>query len=304
MANYNTIRRLHLLLKKLNGNQYWSLDEILDYLSQNDIEVYQRTIKRDFNSIRTDYGLNLVYSPPHKGYRIEEDLTENVELTSRFFESIASSHALRDVIKNAKQLRSFISYSSDHIETGSPLVKPLLVAIQKSAVVSFEHENLQTETFTNRRVEPYFLKEHKRRWYLLGYDHSSKDFRLFGLDRVTNLIETKESFQPQEFDAQEYFMNTFGVFVDSDQPAELVELQVTGLSGKLMNKVPVHPTQKLVKREGDTFWFTLFVRPTSELRTHILSLGRHTKVVSPESLVNDIKHHLELTLDNYRKHIV
>lgn len=300
MANYKTIRRLYLLLTKLNGNLYWSLDEILDYLYQNDIEVDQRTIKRDFNSIRTDYGLQLVYSNQHKGYRIEEDLTENVDLVSRFFENSASLHAIKDVIKNAKQLRSVISYSSDHTETGSPMVKPLLDAIRKSAVVSFEHENLQIETFTNRRVEPYFLKEHKSRWYLLGYDHSSKDFRLFGLDRVTNLVETKESFQPQNFDAQEYFKNTFGVYVDSEQPAELIELVVTGLSGKLMNKVPVHPTQKLVKQEGEIFWFTLFVKPTSELRTHILSLGRHAKVVCPESLVNDIKHQLELTLDNYR----
>jgi len=300
MANYKTVRRLYLLLTKLNGNQYWSLDEILDYLSQKDIKVDYRTIKRDFQSIRTDYGLDLVYSRQHNGYRIIKGTSDNLELVIHFFENSASLHAIKDVINNAKQLRSVISYSSDHIETGSPLVKPLLDAIRKSAVVSFDHENLQIETFTNRRVEPYFLKEHKRRWYLLGYDHSSMDFRLFGLDRVTNLVETKESFHPQKFDAQEYFKNTFGVYVDSDQPAELVELEVGGLSGKLMNKVPVHPTQKLVKREGDTFRFTLFVRPTTELRTHILSLGRHAKVVSPESLANDIKHQLEHTIDKYR----
>lgn len=300
MANYKTVRRIYFLITKLNGNLYWSLRQILDYLSLNDIVVDQRTIKRDFDSIRYDYSLDLEYSPRHKGYRIIKRDNDNLELINRFFENSASLHAIRDVINNAKQLRSFISYSSDHTETGSPLVKPLLVAIQKSAVVSFNHENLQTETFTNRRVEPYYLKEHKRRWYLLGYDHSSMDFRLFGLDRVTNLVETKELFQPQNFDAQEYFMNTFGVYVDSEQPAELIELVVTGLSGKLMNKVPVHPTQELVKREGETFWFTLFVRPTSELRTHILSLGRHAKVVSPESLANDIKHQLEHTLDHYR----
>lgn len=299
MANYNTIRRLHLLTKKLSGKLYWSMAEISEYLAANDVEVNTRTIKRDFARLRTDYGLQLNYSQQHKGYRIEDDLSTNLELASRFFESSATSQIIKDVIKEPDQLKSVISYSTDYAENGSSLVKPLLDAINKSVIVTFTYENLKKEAFSKRRLEPYFLKEHKARWYLLGYDLDAAEFRLFGLDRVTFLQQTDEIFNPRDFNAREYFKGTFGVYVSSEQLPVEIQLEVKGLNGKLMEKVPVHPSQKLIKRDGDTFLFSLYVRPTVELRTYILSLGRHAKVLRPESLAEDVKKQLQLALEVY-----
>lgn len=300
MANYNTIRRLHLLTKKLSGIQYWALDEISEYLSANDIEVDKRTIKRDFDRLRADYGLQLNYSHQHKGYRIEDDMSSNLELAGRFFESSATSLIIKDVIKEPDRLKTVISYSTDYAENGSSLVKPLLEAINKSVIITFTHENLKKETFSERKVEPYFLKEHKARWYLLGYDLDVGELRLYGLDRVTFLHQTQETFRPRDFDARKYFEGTFGVYVTSGQPAQEILLEVKGLTGKLMDKVPVHPSQKLIKREGDTFLYTLHVSPTVELRTYILSLGRHAKVLRPKSLAEDVKQQLRLALEVYR----
>ena len=298
MSSYSTIRRLHLLIEKLNGSQYWSIDELLEYLGRYDIEVTKRTIKRDFDTLRADYGLDVPYTRARKGYRIEAGTSDNLELIQRFFQSSATVHLLKDLIRDPDHLDSVISYKSEGTENGAAFIKPLLDAINEGSIVSFRHEKLKDDTFSERTAEPYFLKEHKARWYLLAYDLNTNEYRTFGLDRITDLQPTGEKFKKRSFNPRAYFDGTFGVFV-SDQPVEDILIEVKGLTGKLMHKVPVHSSQKLISRDGETYVFRLRVKPTVEVRTYILSLGRHARVLRPDTLIKDVKKQLRLSLAVY-----
>lgn len=299
MPNYTSIRRLHLLIEKLSGNQYWSAEELISYLMRNDIEVSDRTIKRDIATLRTDYGLDVCYSRNYKGYKVETDESGKLDLAQRFFQSSATVHLIKDVIKEPAQFDSIISYQTDHAHNGSVYIKPLLDAINNYLIVSFRHENLKTETFTERKAEPYFLKEYKARWYLLAYDLDAKDYRLFGLDRVTDVEATEEQFKKRPFDPQTYFKGTFGVYT-SEESAEEIHLEVKGLNAKLMDKVPVHESQRVISRNGETYVFSLRVKPTVEVRNYVLSLGRHAKVLKPQKLADEIREQLILTLVAYK----
>lgn len=93
----------------------------------------------------------------------------------------------------------------------------------------------RTKTFSERTAEPYFLKEYKARWYLLAYDLDAQDYRLFGLDRISDLQPTGEPFEKRSFDPRGYLEGTFDVFV-SDQTVEDIHIEIKGLTGKLMDK--------------------------------------------------------------------
>lgn len=299
MPNYTSIRRLHLLIEKLSGNQYWSIEDLLSYMMRCDIEVSDRTVKRDINTLRTDYGLEVCYSRNHKGYKVEKDESGKLELVQRFFQSSATVHLIKDMILEPEQFDSIISYQTDHTRNGSAYIKPLLDAINNGLIVSFRHENLKNDTFTARKAEPYFLKEYKARWYMLAYDLDAQDYRLFGLDRVTDVAATDELFTKRGFDPQTYFKDTFGVYTSKER-AEEIQLEVKGLTAKLMAKVPVHPSQRIVSINGETYIFSLLVKPTVEVRNYILSLGRHAKVLKPQKLADEIREQLILALVAYK----
>jgi len=79
-----------------------------------------------------------------------------------------------------------------------PYLEIIKTALQESRLLSFEyvahHGNKSTRT-----VEPYQLVLKSSHWYLQGYCHKRKDFRLFKLSRISNLQMQEETFTPRDY---------------------------------------------------------------------------------------------------------
>lgn len=87
--NYSTQRRLHLLIQLISGVTHYSLRQIMQYLNDSGITVSERTIKRDFQTLRIDFGLEVRYSNVYNGYRIVRDESLHIELVEEFFSNVA-----------------------------------------------------------------------------------------------------------------------------------------------------------------------------------------------------------------------
>lgn len=62
---------------------------------------------------------------------------------------------------------------------------------------------------TKRLIAPYGVVLHARAWYIPAYCHLREDMRMFRLDRVREVTETKQSFsRPADFDAKAYVINS------------------------------------------------------------------------------------------------
>jgi predicted DNA-binding transcriptional regulator YafY len=66
----------------------------------------------------------------------------------------------------------------------------LLQAIRNRNVVNFNHLNYNTGNQTAYSAEPYLLKEFEGRWYLYAFVKEIKEFRTFGLERISDLEVT------------------------------------------------------------------------------------------------------------------
>jgi len=75
-------------------------------------------------------------------------------------------------------------------------VNQLVSAINQRLRIRFEH--LGRNGTTDRTVEPARLVHLTGRWYLLGWDRSRRDWRVFRLDRIAELEVTEERFTPRE----------------------------------------------------------------------------------------------------------
>ncbi|MCC6186040.1 MAG: WYL domain-containing protein, partial [Chitinophagaceae bacterium] len=62
------------------------------------------------------------------------------------------------------------------------------------------------EEFSQRRVEPYALKEFKNRWYVIAKDNNDNHIKNFALDRLTELEITKKTFiYPNNYSVEESY---------------------------------------------------------------------------------------------------
>lgn len=79
-----------------------------------------------------------------------------------------------------------------------PYLETIKVALAENRLMSFEYSNHHGNT-TVRTAEPYQLVLKGSHWYIQGYCHARKDFRLFKLSRISNLRLEEETFVPREY---------------------------------------------------------------------------------------------------------
>lgn len=174
----------------------------------------------------------------------------------------------------------------------------LVEAMKENRKVVIDYQKYGSTEVSKRIIEPYFLKLHKRRWYVMA--NTADGYRLFSFDRVMSASIVKQTFSmPKDFDARKYFEDCFGVMRDERHPAERIVLRALGNERHYMNDLPVHQSQKVIG-EGDGYVdYEIFMRPTSDFIGYVMSRGSWLKVMSPQSLVDEIVENLRKTLGMY-----
>ncbi|HQB23999.1 MAG TPA: WYL domain-containing protein, partial [Bacteroidales bacterium] len=68
MSKHGEIRRYSLILEIIRNNHYPSFQTIKEHLHGCGFQVGDRTIQRDIEQIRYDFGVEVVYDHYKKGY--------------------------------------------------------------------------------------------------------------------------------------------------------------------------------------------------------------------------------------------
>lgn len=85
-----------------------------------------------------------------------------------------------------------IDLSSWYKDSLSPKIEQIKKAIEQNRLISFVYYSPKGES--SRIIEPYYLVFRWSSWYVWGYCRKRDDYRLFKLNRMTNL-KTKEIFE-------------------------------------------------------------------------------------------------------------
>ena len=171
-------------------------------------------------------------------------------------------------------------------------------AMKENRKVVIDYQKYGSTEVSERIIEPYFLKLHKRRWYVMA--NTADGYRLFSFDRVMSASIVKQTFSmPKDFDARKYFEDCFGVMRDERHPAERIVLRALGNECHYMDDLPVHQSQKVIGVGEGYVDYEIFMRPTSDFIGYVMSRGSWLKVMSPQSLVDEIAENLRKTLGMY-----
>lgn len=299
MSKHGTIRRYTLEIEKIRHGQFPSFQEIKDYLFEHGFEIGDRTIQRDIEQVRFEFGIEIKYDRDKNGYYIDYENSLNIESFFRFLEIVNTAELLTESLLESKDSLKHISFDTGGGLKGIENLKPLLKAIKDNRKISFTHFNFHTEKSRKYTLKPYLLKEYQNRWYVVGIIGGFKELRTFGIERIENLEIKTETFKPdKKLNPIEMFNKTIGLVYSENTPQTIV-LSFTPTQGKYVKTLPLHSSQRILIDDEQECRVSLEVVPNYELTQQIFKHGETVKVIEPQWLKDEIKGILERTLGKY-----
>ena len=332
--NKNALIRYRTIDKCLqNRYRKWTLDDIIEACSEalyeyegKDVNVSKRTIQLDIQMMRSD---KLGYNAPiivyeKKYYKYEEEhysitdipltdvdmtvLSEAVEMLKQFKEfSLFSElggiiNRLEDKIYTEKTNQpSVIHFEKNENLKGLEHLDALYQAIIKRLVLELTYQSFSARHPSTFPFHPYILKEFNNRWFLVGRKEGNDSILTLALDRLINIgFDLSLEYKQENFDADEYYKNTYGVSVISNFRIVETELIVNRTNAPYVLTKPFHSSQ--VHKEtypNGSILIGLKVHHNFELERLILGFGESITVVKPKMLRKRIKKKLELAIGNY-----
>lgn len=218
-----------------------------------------------------------------------------------------STLSVNNVVSESLSLQDRILMESAPVE--GDLLKNVIEAMHKNVKVEIKHRRYGSDTIREFTIAPYCLKLFKHRWYVLGQlhreateEHPAQDrLILFSFDRILSLRITDEKFTiDPDFNAEEFFSDSYGVLVNTDERPQRIVLRAYGVQRYYLRDLPIHHSQKICGEGDDWQDFEYRMRPTSDLVSYIMSCGQSLRVVEPQSLANEVCEALQAAAGIYQ----
>lgn len=261
------------------------------------MEMARNTFIRHKNAIENIFGI-FIECDRKNGYNyyisnpkvLTEDSIQNWML---------STLSVNHVISESLSLQERILL--EPIPSAKGYLKPIIDAMKKKRLITIEYRKYGAEEPKEYLMAPYCIKLYHRRWYVLGR-YESGEFRVFSFDRIKELIISQKTFElDEDFDAEEYFSECYGVVRDEEKPVERIVLRAYDDEYLYLRDLPIHHSLvEIGSGEGYTD-FECYVRPTLDFCGYILSRGNRLQVLKPQTLADKIHQMLAEALKNYEK---
>ena len=177
-------------------------------------EVSRRTIQRDIESLcRAGIPISTAQGAGGRisimeGYRVDRTVLTAPEMQAilaglRSLDSVSGTRRYAQLMEKLSAgtgglvpggAHMFIDLSSWYKTSLPPKIERIQGAIEQHRTIRFTYYSPKEESV--RTVEPYFLVFHWSTWYVWGWCQSRQDFRLFKLNRMTELA-SGEPFEPR-----------------------------------------------------------------------------------------------------------
>ena len=260
------------------------------------VELARSTFNRHKIAVEDIFGINIECDRSN-GYKyyignaevLREDTVQNWML---------STLSVNNIISESLCLHSRILLES--IPSADERLEKIISAMKMNCLIQVVYKRYDSDQEREHTIAPYCIKLYHRRWYLLARFNSG-NLGILSLDRIRETKVTDETFEiEQDFDAEAYFSDCFGVVRDEDVKPEKIVIRAFGTECNYLRDLPLHHSQREIASTEDYTDFELYLRPTLDLQGQILSRGCRLKVLSPQSLADKISQTLQEAVALYK----
>ncbi|MBR4351988.1 MAG: WYL domain-containing protein [Bacteroidales bacterium] len=295
----NYLDRYIWLIDTINRHGHISFSDIsylwarspLNKLGENYLP--ERTFHNHRQAILDTFGIE-IKCDRSMGYYIanDEDLEED-----GIRQWLLSSLSLNNLMNESREMRDRILF--EEIPSSQRWLTSILNAIKDQKTIELTYQSFNRAEPNTFEAHPWCLKLFKQRWYLLAKSEAYKEPRIYALDRIRSVKETKNPLKvPKKFKADEFFSHFFGIIVDERKP-ETIRLKVDADQVKYYKSLPLHSSQKEIETTEEYTVFQYQLVPTYDFLQEILSKGRSVEVLAPESFRDEIHAEIKAMLARY-----
>ena len=283
------------------GQKGLTFEEINDKYRYNDSisnggEYALRTFHDHRKSVEELFGIEIACNRSDNRYYIRD--TDDIKSPGYFRKWLLETISLNNTIAANDRLRDRILL--EDVPSTAPALIPLLDAMRENVTVNFQYHPFDKDVINPYNdFQPWTLKMYKRRGYVYG-SVPEKGMRIFSLDRISDVEPTGQTFLlPKNFDAEAVFFGTFGAYVTVKDEPQTILIKTDEWQAKYLRSLPLHKSQEEVERTPEYTIFSLFVKPTYDLKQEILTMNIHAEVLAPTAFREEIKKDLSTMLDKY-----
>ena len=281
-----------------------------------DLEVTDRTVKRDIEYMRDRHGAPIEYDDVKHGYYYTakfDSLPVAAMTEAELFallvadKAIAQYHGtpfqkpLRMAFKKLTgQLDGKERYSLENLglavsfrpfapeDSDLKVFHTLTRALQQRRALKFDYRNLGAKLCQTRHMHPYHLACIDSHWYLFGHDVNRAAIRTFALTRLSKPVLTSDHFvRPKKFDPNEYLRGSFSVMKGDKEQDVVIEFDSWGTD--LIRGRQWHSSQQMTDLPDGASRLRMKLTSLDEIERWVLSWGIHATVLEPPELRERIR---------------
>ena len=274
-------------------------------------EVSRRTINRDIEDLCMA-GIPVVTSQGAgggisimDGYKMDRTILSSKDMQMimaglRSLDSVSGSHYYGQLMEKLKAGSSdfvsgnesiLIDLSSWNKESLSPKIELIQDAIELEKTIRFQYYAPSGDT--EREIEPYFLIFKWSSWYVYGYCLLRNDFRLFKLNRMTDITHVKSFEKKQDVPVPDL----------SKEKVFPLDFRVKALFEPSMKwqLIEEYGADSFTEQPDGKLLFECDYADDEGLLSWLLSLRDQVTVIEPESIRRKMFHIATELTEKYKK---
>lgn len=183
----------------------------------------------------------------------------------------------------------FIKNLANHDYSGQDKeIRILNEAILSQQCVKVIYRSASKGRETTSEYHPYGMVLLHASLYCIGYLVCYEEVRTLKVARIKGLTRLNKSFdKPIDFSLDGHLQGAFGIF--QTQKPKKIRVEFSGWAATNVREMLWHPSQKIVTDSADTVVATFDLGNMVEFKRWVLGFGRHVKVISPDTLAEDIR---------------
>lgn len=283
------------LLETLQSRGPLTLAQIRDLWKRSAVnetgnDLPARTFANHIAAILDIFGIEIVCNRRDNTYRIvnEEDM-DGKGIRTWMLDALS----LNSLLNESAGMKDRIIF--ENVPSSHQFLTTIIQAIRNNQKILVHYQGYTMKQERSFILEPYFIREFKRRWYLYAHTDYNNDIKphLYALDRMWDVDILPDTFKmPADIDAKTWFKSIYGIRMYDDMTVQKVLLKVYGRQVNYFRSLPLHSSQEEFETHKDYSIFAYNLTPDYDFKQDLLSFGESVEVLEPiglrESMVNTI----------------
>ena len=248
-------------------------------------ELAPRTFSNHLQSIADIFGIEIECDRRDNTYHIKnEGEIGGSDMRNWMLEALS----LNSLLNESAGLKDRIIF--ENVPSSQKYLTTIIQAIRDKKVLHAVYKSYRKADEEEFILEPWCLREFKKRWYLFAHKGNDDAPHMFALDRFQSIEIGKTKFTlPKKFNAHEFFSGIYGTRVYPDMKPVFVTLKVSDMQANYFKSLPLHQSQEILEETPQYTIFRYFLTPDYDFKQDVLSFGPSIEVLEPGQLREEFR---------------